>query len=472
MAFADYAAELNDVVIVLLLALGFVYLLCGIDDVFIDLVALFARLAPRKLSAGEMEAMDALAEKKFAVIVPAWKESGIIRRMLLGNLKSVEYRNYHFFVGVYPNDPATGKEVRDVGLLYPNVHAVENSRPGPTSKGQILNHMVREIFEHEEGLGRFDGFLMQDAEDLMHPKVLKLVNAEMESGDFIQIPVFSLSVNMTELIAGTYVDEFAESHTKDLLVREKLGAAVPSAGVGTGLSRNLVLRLMRLNDGSLFGDKALTEDYELGVQAHDLGLKPRFAACWFTHPVTGRREYIATREYFPKRLLRSIRQKTRWTVGISYQGWANLGWPGSFPNRYFLHRDRRGILTNILTVLGYLCVAVTAGYAEWLDPMPLRDVFTHPLARLLFFLNVILMVNRLVQRARCVTLVYGAAAAVPILVRWPLANFINAAAAVHALRKAFHARVTRAALAWGKTEHELPPHFGQPEKEVKERLVT
>jgi len=89
--------------------------------------------------------------------------------------------------------------------------------------------LIEKIFEYERMRRvKFDAFLMHDAEDVIHPLSLKLANHLLDRFDFIQIPVFSLHCSFRQLVAGTYIDEFAEAHTKELLVRAKLGAAVPS----------------------------------------------------------------------------------------------------------------------------------------------------------------------------------------------------------------------------------------------------
>lgn len=456
-------ATLNFGVLEILLALAFVYLVFGLDDFFIDLVAAVRRLKPRKLDASDLARLESLPEKHIAIIVPAWHEGNIIDRMLAGNAARIEYANYHFFVGVYPNDTATVDAVRQVSETLPNVHPVVNYKDGPTSKGQILNYVIKQILDFEKKAGiRFDAFHMQDAEDLIHPKVLKLVNDRLDRFDFIQVPVFSLEVKAKQFVAGTYVDEFAESHTKDILVREAMGAAIPSAGVGTTLKRHLVLAMIAKNDGWVFNEGSVTEDYELGVRAHAAGFKPHVACTWYEDTETGKPEYIATREYFPKAFSRSVRQKTRWTVGIVLQAYRNLGWVGGLSNRYFLMRDRKGILANAATFLGYPALGFASLYAIFVDAAPASEIFSSAGMQALLALNASLMCLRLIQRTRCVARVYGFHAALPIVLRWPLGNAVNALAAFRAVKQDVAARFNKATIAWAKTEHELPDFFGQP----------
>ena len=56
----------------------------------------------------------------------------------------------------------------------------------------------------------------------MHPLELKLCNYLMGRGEInmVQTPVFPLEVPIAKFTAGTYMDEFAETHTKDMYVRE------------------------------------------------------------------------------------------------------------------------------------------------------------------------------------------------------------------------------------------------------------
>jgi len=363
-------------------------------------------------------------------------------------------------VGVYPNDPKTQREVRAAGHVYANIHAVINDRPGPTSKGQVLNQTIDGIFEYGRRHGiEFDALLMHDAEDVIHPLGLKLVNHHLDRAEFVQIPVFSLSCSVRQLVAGTYIDEFAEAHAKDLLVRTKLAATVPSAGVGTALSLALVDRLRHQNGGRVFSESSLTEDYEVGIRAHGLGAPGHFACVWCKDTRTGRPDFIATREYFPKTSRQSVRQKARWITGVAFQGSRNLRWTGSWANRYFLARDRKAPLTNLATLLGYLILAYVAFYAWLWDPLPLHAVSHRPVVAALFALNILLMGNRLLQRHVCVARVYGVRGALPTLIRWPLAIIINACASLRAIRQHAMALLDGKEIEWAKTSHEIPDTF-------------
>lgn len=447
-----------------LLVLGVVYLLSGLDDFLIDLVAFIKRLKPHRLTKDEIQNIKNLPEKQIAIMVPAWDEGHIIERMLVGNIQGIEYKNYHIFVGVYPNDMVTVEAVQRVQKKYPFVHPVINVKPGPTSKGQILNLVVQEARKLEKEIGSpFEGFLMQDSEDLIHSKALKLVNYKLETYDFVQIPVFSLEVSAKQLVAGTYIDEFAESHTKDIIVRNFLGGPVPSAGVGTAMKRDLVEGMLLQQEGQLFNEGSVTEDYELGIRAHAHGFKPHFACVYYY--LNQKKEFIATREYFPKKFNRSVRQKTRWTIGIALQGWRNLGWQGNWVTRYFLLRDRKGLLTNIATLFGYFFFLLAISLFHFTKKI-VPQGFIHVLYPVFFF-NLGLMGLRFFQRSSAVYRVYGFQGVWPILFRWPVACIINAFACVMAIKRDIISRYTNKTIQWVKTEHELPKFFGTTTLEVE-----
>ncbi len=445
----------------LLFAIGF--LLLAADDLLVDFLAFWHKLGPKKLTEFQFRKMKTAPQKRLAIMVPAWKEANIIERMLAGNLSRLRYLNFDIFVGTYPNDPDTVEAVKRVSAKHPNVHCVVNSAAGPTSKGQILNKVISDIMHYEQKNDvKFDGFVLQDAEDIIHPEAMSLFNRELNDADFIQIPVFSVPVATLALVAGTYVDEFAENHTKDLLVRGHLGAAVPSAGVGTAISRRCLMHLYEVKSGAVFHEAALTEDYELGVQAHAMGFVGRVAS--YLYDNDGKEEFIATRECFPRHWGRSIRQKSRWTVGICLLGWRHLGWPGNFVNRFFLFRDRKALFSNLFNLSGYLfffaLLAKLYFNPVWFEQFWAKAPAWTPV---LFAVSFGLMCYRAAQRARCVLHVYPPKLILVLPVRVFVGNFVNGLASAKAVQQRIAATLLNTNIRWQKTEHELPELFGVPD---------
>ena len=293
------------------------------------------------------------------------------------------------FVGTYQNDAATIAEVERMRHRYKQLHRVEVPHDGPTCKADCLNWVVQAILHYEFEAGiEFAGVVMHDSEDVLHPVELKFFNYLLPRKDMIQLPVASLNANWFELVAGTYMDEFAEWHAKDLVVRESLAGAVPSAGVGTCFSRRAMLALIEETQNQPFNTESLTEDYDVGARSLKLGMQSIFralsgavqhapASCF---GLGHEREITVTmplcvREFFPDTFRTAYRQRARWTLGIGLQGWKQTGWSGSLANRYLLLRDRKGVVTAFVGMLAYVLVAAV--------PAVRRGVVLRPDRRLL-----------------------------------------------------------------------------------------
>lgn len=426
----------------------------AVDDLFIDLYAWFKGLKPYLMTTDELVKLKHLPEKRLGILIANWKEAEVIGPMLRGNIRYLDYKNYIFYVGVYPNDTETWKAALAAQEQYPEfVKVIVNTLPGPTSKGQLLNEMVRQLIETREV---FDALILQDSEDLLHPHSLTLMNAHLEKADFVQIPVFSLNVPHSKLVGGVYIDEFAESHTKDLLVREALGAAIPSAGVGTCVSRKLVETLVGIQ-GEFLNPHTLTEDYHLGLVTKLLKFKSKFA-CVLYEKESGQKQFIATREYFPDGFQASVRQKSRWTLGIVFQGFENIGWLGSRVDRYFLWRDRRGPFNSVVVVLAAL-FAIWTGVIWMFEGH--SSILQNPIIASLLIFNLTSMFIRLGQRARAVWTVNGKEHVPLVPLRWFVGNIINVGATFKAVSQYVRSKRTGEAPRWIKTEHKLPEDFGR-----------
>ncbi len=443
-------ASFDDMTLILAAPLALSYVAMALDDVFVDLTAAARKLGPEELTPVRLSEISRKREGRIAILVAAWKEAGVLENMVVGNLKTIRYSNYDIFLGVYPNDPETRSEAEALAAAHPNVHVVLNSLPGPTSKGQVLNEAARAILAYEKRSSvRYDGFVIHDSEDVIHSLSLKIINHELDRNDLVQLPVLSLPVPGTALVAGTYVDEFSEGHTKDMIVRSSLGAPIPSAGVGVALSRRLVLSRVEREGGYLLNERSVTEDYELGISAGRSGFTSKFAC----YSIAG--QIVATREYFPKRFRAAVRQKSRWVLGIAFQGTENLGWRGSLINALFLYRDRKGPFSHLLVAAGGLVSAYIL-FRIFQDPDFADRLNLIPSLALLFAINAVLMLNRILQRVFGTAGIYGWRAALWVPVRVPVANLVNALASMMATFNYLRSKMSGTAPKWAKTEHELP----------------
>lgn len=402
-------------------------------------------------------------EKKLAILVPAWDESDVIRRMLLANMSRIDYQNYRMFVGVYPNDPITRAEVEALASEHPRIVCVVVERPGPTTKGDCLNQLyVAARRDGQEANQPYDAYVLDDAEDLISPLSFRVVNHFMGEVDVVQLPVLPLPSRWNELTAGHYGDEFAALHARDMPVREWISGAVPSAGVGTGFSPRALERAAARNDGKPFSLTSLTEDYDTTMRLADGETRYTFAIEALFRPAEDRTglpidDAIAIREFFPRTLRRAVRQKGRWIVGNALQAWAQIGWGRTWGVRYFFFRDRKVLLGHLATGLATIALLSTllvwGARALWLNDTAFPQVVV-PGSRTdaLITVNVTLMVLFLAVRAAFVGAVYGRTQAVWSIVRAVWAGWINFAASIRALWVFSTQRRPR----WDKTAHEFP----------------
>ncbi|MBM7059883.1 phage adsorption protein NrfB [Pseudomonas sp. UL073] len=484
-ALVDYISYLLFGLKWLALGLAWLMLLLGLDDLFIDLVYWGRQLIRRfrvyrRYDRADEERLFSVAEKPLAIMVPAWQEVGVVGEMARLAASTLDYENYQIFVGTYPNDPDTQADVDAVCLHYPNVHKIVCARPGPTSKADCLNNVIDAILRFEaEARIQFAGFILHDAEDVISPLELRLFNYLLPAKDLIQIPVYPYAPEWSGFTAGHYVDEFAENHGKDVIVREALTGQVPSAGVGTCFSRRAIAALLEEGDGIAFDVQSLTEDYDIGFRLKAKGMTCIFARYSVRDPQLAlqapyrlgmnRRfaQVICVREHFPRTWQHAIRQKSRWITGIVFQGTKNLGWSKQLGLNYFLWRDRRGLFgylvsftVNLLFLVLLAMWLITLIFPNtWHFPSILAD---SPTLSLLLAANGVLLLNRLFQRFWFVTRFYGVGEGLLSAPRMMWSNFVNFFANLRALRQVLEMGDSRR-VAWDKTTHEFP-RLGQPQR--------
>ena len=429
------------------------FLVLGLGDLLVD--AIWIGLKLRRLFGRESRPDFALATDAdtsgLAVFVPAWHEDVVIGPMLRHALERWGAGEYRIYVGCYPNDPATIAAVRAVG--DPRVRLVVGGTHGPTTKADNLNRMWRAMLADEVARGReFDGVVLHDAEDVVHSAELRLFASLLPHNDLVQLPVVPLIDRKHPWVSGHYADEFAESHSKELVVRQVLGAALPLAGVGCAISRAALQRLADVQ-GAPFDADSLTEDYEIGLKLHALGRRAAFVRLAASQGGA----VIASRGHFPSTIAQAVRQKSRWIAGISLTGWDRLGWTGGWAERWMRLRDRQAPLAALLLCIAYLVLltgAPLAGLAT-LTGHPVR-LLTPTLAWLSLAATLVLL-WRLAMRFAFATRVYGWRQGLLAVPRIVTSNAIAMLAAREAVGRYLEARRTGAA-RWEKTAHIFPVH--------------
>jgi adsorption protein B len=435
----------------------------GLEDLALDLVWLGAWLSgrlpakPARVAPEDFASQDAAREKRIAVFVPLWHEHGVIGGMVEHNAAAIRYRNYHFFIGAYPNDDATLDAVRDLEARFPHVHLAVCPHDGPTSKADCLNWIYQRmlLFEEQHGLeqpDRFDIVVTHDAEDLIHPEAFSFINACADEYDMVQIPVLPLPTPLCDWVHGVYCDEFAEWQMKDMRVRQFMGSFLPSNGVGTGFTRRALDKLASAEHNLIFEPACLTEDYENGLRLHKMDCRQMFV------PLTRHgTSMVATRELFPRTVRSAVRQRSRWILGIALQCWERNGWRGNLVGKFWFWRDRKGLLGNPLSLLSN-CIFLY-GALTWMAAQCTGSAWglaTYSLSPGLTRATLAILIIQSAVRISCSARLYGLAFALAVPLRAVYGNWINTVATWNAVRSYVSARIRDEPLVWIKTEHAYP----------------
>ncbi len=437
---------------VLFAAIGF--LIGGIDDLAVDWVYFSTRL--RAWQRPDPQRAPLRDGGRMAVFVPAWDEAAVIGAMLRTALGRYDYADYRIYVGVYPNDLATIAAVGAVAVTDDRIRMVVNPRPGGTTKADCLNALWRALLRDEAVEGAARAIVLHDAEDLVHPDELGLMAAWLSDHQAVQIPVLPLPDRRSPLIAGHYLDEFAEAHGKVLPVREALGAALPFAGVGCAIDRVLLGQIAEARGGVPFDESSLTEDYELGLTVAAMGGRTKLV-----RTRDSRGALVAVRAYFPASLGAAVRQKARWMTGIALAGWDRTGWAagGSIGEHWMRMRDRRATLAIPILAIAYLALVawgISLGIylaAGTVPPAPEGAL------RPLLAANFALLGWRIAMRMLFTAHAFGPVEALLSIPRLFVANLVALLAARRAM--AIYLPTLRGKPAvWDKTPHHFPGESG------------
>ena len=463
------------------------YLLCGIDDTIWFLLSVIVGFFRKKDKDEELDfnALRNTPPKMLAVSIAAWHEANVIGDVIANFVNTTDYPKsmYHLFVGVYPNDPDTIHAVEEAGKLYPNVHAVINCKEGPTTKAQNLNHVIRQIKEFErKNHVRFASLTVHDSEDVIHTYELLATNYLIDKHPAIQFPVFPIMKMprfgnfFKQITTATYADEFAENHYIALVERRNMKAFVPCAGTGFALSRET---LEAFGDEDVLPSESLTEDYLLSLNLYKKGIPLYYVLNKFPRVMQNgkvKSDFITTRSLFPNTFKTAVKQKTRWTYGITMQ---SIGLKDifrskgvSFLGRYSFYKDAKVKIVNLIPFFGYIAsVYCIAALFTSLPPLYTKDSPVYYMAIAVFTM----MIIRQIFRGYALYHVYGFRSVffgclLPPLfpIRLIYGNIINFTATFRAFKMKFfgdkktnkivnkeHKQKAKKEVKWAKTDHDF-----------------
>lgn len=423
----------------------------GVDDLAVDLIWI-VRSAWSRLRTGRTQlpvlSPGTAATVPLAIFVPAWREAEVIGPMIANALAQWGDAPARVYVGVYPNDLATRTAL--AGFTDPRVRVVVNPRAGPTTKADNLNAMWAALLADDPD-GAFVAIVLHDAEDLVHAGELRVYAQLIGDYDLVQLPVLPLIADdrgrWAHAVSASYADEFAEGHGKHLVVREAIGAALPSAGVGCAIRRDTLSRLAAQR-GVPFDGASLTEDYELGLRIAEAGGRGTFAR----YALRPGGPPVAVRAHFPDTIEAAVRQKARWQVGIALAGWERLGWSGGLAERWMRFRDRRAMLSALVIFIAYLSMLGWVGLGLIGAGAPVGK----PLGAL-FSAGLLLLAWRMLLRTLVIGRIYGWREGLGTIPRLLLSNVIAIASARRALVR-FLSAWRSGPMIWDKTSHRFPEH--------------
>ena len=429
----------------------------GLDDLLLDCLfatGLVLRRGERWTRLDELPAPP--APPRLAMLVPAWQEAEVIGPMLRATLAAYDHRDYLIFVAAYANDRATIDAVALVAQGDARVRLVVNPRAGPTTKADNLNAAWAAVAREEAASGRaFDAVVLHDAEDVVHPAEPRVFAALLARAEVVQLPVRPLVHAGGPLVSGHYLDEFAESHRKHMVVRCAIGAGMPLAGTGCAIAAGTMRALAAAGGGRPFQDDSLVEDYELGLSIARMGGRGVFARV-----LDAGGEPVAVRAYFPHEFAAAARQKARWMTGIALAGWDRTGWgrARALGDHWMRMRDRRAPIAIVVLAAAYgavLAWAIAAALHAWRG----EPVAAFAPAWLLAF-NTALLLWRLTMRVAFTAREGGWRQALVAPARFIVGNLVGLAAAPRALATYLPILAGRAP-TWDKTRHEFPADAGR-----------
>jgi adsorption protein B len=451
----------------LMLFAGFWFVIGMIDEMAIDVAWLWLLLRGRVRSAWLQEDVSARELTGIAaVFIPAWHEAKVIGTTIGHALKAWRHPELRLYVGCYRNDSATIAAAMAAAAGDPRVRLVIHDRHGPTTKADCLNRLYGALSEDELRSGQRARFVvLHDAEDMVHPAALVVMDAALDGAGFVQLPVRPETLPGSRWVSGHYADEFTESHAKAMVVRDAMGAALPAAGVGCAIAREILSELAEARKAELeraegpmasrragpFASEALTEDYELGWRIARSGRRGRFLRL---RDQDG--QLIATRSYFPATVGAAVRQKTRWVHGIAFQSWDRLGWWGRAGDLWMALRDRRGPLVALVLFMAYVLVIIGAGLGAAEAARLVTPLSSPPEVRMLMSLCLAGLAWRVLFRFVFTAREYGAVEGLRAILRIPVANLIAIIAGRRALF-AYIRSLNGGAVRWDKTEHNAHP---------------
>jgi cellulose synthase/poly-beta-1,6-N-acetylglucosamine synthase-like glycosyltransferase len=256
--------------------------------------------------------------KRFAVLVPAHDEEGVIER-LLASLSRLDYPRESFDVCVVADNcqDATASIARGLGA-----RVFERFDTSEQAKGFALRWLLRQLAE--AGLV-YDAFVVVDADSILAPNFLRCMEARLDGGARVVQAYYSVLNASDSAVAGLRYAALAALH-----YLRPLGPSL--FGLSCGLKGNGMCFEAAILEEFSWSWFSLAEDVEFHLALVERGIRVEFAAeTWVSADM-------------PVTLQQSASQNARWERGrlqLIRQHVPRLVWDG-LRRRSWLQLDAAG----------------------------------------------------------------------------------------------------------------------------------
>lgn len=247
--------------------------------------------------------------KSFALIVCAHNEQQVIAQ-LVENLKNLHYSRdlYDIFVVADNCQDRTAEVARKAGAIV-----YERFSETGKGKGFAMDWMFRRLF----GLNRqYDGVCIFDADNLVHPDFLKIMNNRLCSGERLIQGYLDVKNPEDSWVSGMFSISFWIVNHVWHLAKYNLGLSCVLGGTGMCIDAQILKRYG-------WGATCLTEDMEFTMKAlmenipttwaHDAVIydeKPlTFKAAWNQRKRWAQGHFDVANRYIPKMLRKGITER-------------------------------------------------------------------------------------------------------------------------------------------------------------------
>src|SRR6478609_8085301 len=252
---------------------------------------LHAWRSPDALAATGFRRRAAGAPRSFSLLLPARHEQDVLRDTI-GALARLDHPKYEVIVIIGHDDPETESVAREAAARHPRIVSVVMDYHVPKNKPRALNTALREC--------RGDIVGVFDAEDEVHPGLLRLVEARFEESgaDVVQAGVQLMNVQTSWWSLRNCLEYYFWFRSRLHFHAEK--RFIPLGG-NTVFTRSELLR-----EAGGWDPNCLAEDCEIGVR-----LSTRGAVVAVAYD-----PQAVTREETPGSIRALVKQRTRWDQGF------------------------------------------------------------------------------------------------------------------------------------------------------------